>query len=150
MHPMLNDYFEKKAREKQAQRDELLIRLGLFEKEFSDNTAVSAEYPECEWDHGTQTGRWYRKKAIAVSDGEYAEILELEKSGGIPEKNKIAAVLKVIAWIVFCGGAVLGIVAAFVLTFGAACICWGSCFVSGMLFLGFSAVIQLLTDIKNK
>ncbi len=80
------------------------------------------------------------------------------------ESNKIATLLYVIAWIIFIGGFIIGIKFAnvevvkgnyyhyadteFSLTL--AIMYWGISFISGLVFIGFSEVIRLLTGIRNK
>ncbi len=77
------------------------------------------------------------------------------------DTNPIASALKIIAIIIFF----LGFIAGFVLgrqvvkssvfnradfSFAIAFIYWAVSFISGMMFLGFAEIIQLLQDIKNK
>ena len=66
------------------------------------------------------------------------------------ERNKIAVVFKVLGWLTFCGGCIAGfIVGANKRDFliAPAMIVWASSFVSGMFFLGFGEIIQLLQDL---
>ena len=65
------------------------------------------------------------------------------------------------AWIIFIGGLIAGIVLGNVdvsysyytykeFSFAIALTYWAISFISGMVFLGFAEIIQLLSDIKEK
>ncbi len=70
--------------------------------------------------------------------------------------NSIAITLKVIAWLTFIGGFILGIIVGDVtaesrsdFNLVSAFIAWVSCFISGILFLGFAEIIILLQKIVD-
>ena len=159
MHKLVEEYLTKKANEKAnaelEKKNKLLIDLGLFEKEYSDH--YSPEFPYIEsTDSGT--AKYFRRTPVEVSDSEYEEILKYQKDINnvnntvkAVEKNKIATVFKVLAWIIFIVGFIVGIIlGAIASLFTVTLTCWVTCFVSGMVFLGFAEIIQLLTAIKNK
>lgn len=80
------------------------------------------------------------------------------------DSNPIATALKVISVIIFIGGFILGIVLGTQkaeygvlytytkteFSFTIALIYWAASFISGMLMLGFSEIINLLNSINNK
>ena len=80
------------------------------------------------------------------------------------DSNPIATALKIISVIIFIGGFILGIVLGTQevkqgiyytytkteFSFAIALIYWAVSFISGMLMLGFSEIINLLNSIKNK
>jgi len=167
MHQLVQEYLNKKSNEKSElalkKRNDLLLELGLFEKEYSDKNEYSTEFPESEWDNQANTSKYYRKVPVQVSDEEYSEILKYQKQEAKP-LNAISTVFTVLAWIVFFGGFIAGIVFGNVevtkgykstyteteFSFALALTYWAISFVSGMFFLGLAEIIQLLTDIKNK
>ena len=178
MNQLVQNYLERKSNESQEKslknKNELLIKLGLFEKEYSDKEGYSYEYPEKEWDNESKTYKYFKKVPVEVSDKEYSQILEYQKestdasnNNSIPAfstTNTIASVFKVLAWIIFFGGFIAGIVLGRVevtrgfyytytdteFSFAQAFTYWAISFINGMIFLGFAEIIQLLTDIKSK
>ncbi|MBO4452756.1 MAG: hypothetical protein J5793_02360 [Clostridia bacterium] len=167
MHKLVEEYLTKKAKETletdQKKKDELLIKSGLFEKEYSTDEFDSDEYPECERDPETGRSRYYKKIPIEVSDEEYSEILKYQKhtEPEYKEHNTVAIIFKVFAWVVFIVGFIAGIVlgqkevAGYYsyhteFSFLSALKYWISSFVAGMIYLGFAEIIQLLHDIKGK
>lgn len=168
MNEKVESFLNKKRAEEQEkyakQKQKLLIDLGLFDKEYSTSTSYSAEYPYAEWDNQAQPGKckYYKQVPIDVSDEEYEEIkkysnIETEDN----QSNPVATALTVIAWIVFIGGFISGIVLGNVefsgyyhdyneFSFAVAFIYWAISLVSGTMFLGFAEVIKLLQAIKRK
>lgn len=102
--------------------------------------------------------RYFKTVPIEVSDEEYAEILKYQKNSKRGAKNAVSVVFKVMAWIIFIGGFLAGIVLATALeydvgggfSFAIALAYWVMALVSGMAFFGFGEIIQLLTDIRNE
>lgn len=106
-----------------------------------------------------------------MSDSEYAEILKYQKDTSgtnndqtVSYTNSLSTAFKALAWIIFIGGFISGIVFGRVevtkgyyytyteteFSFTLALIYWAASFIGGMFFLGFSEIIRLLTDIKHK
>ena len=146
MHPLVQQYL---ANEK----NRLLRELGLYEKEYSDY--YSEEYNQYDMIQGVP--KFYKKRAIEVSDSEYEEILKCQQiknsinNKTVATKNKVATTFKVIAIVIFAIGFIVGIVIGAVTElFTTTLLYWVICFISGMIFLGFAEVIKLLNDIKNK
>lgn len=147
---------------KNMEKAKVLNDLGLYDKEYSENSAWSEKYPEYEYDQVTQQGKYFRKIPISVTDEEYAEILkysnidntQIESDDVKTNSNTIATIFSVIAVFIFILGLFLGIVLGdaigYKFSIRVALICWGSGFVGGMLMLGFAEIIKLLTAIKNK
>ena len=157
----------------QKKKEKLLIELGLFEKEYSPENKSSNEYPFFEYDEKAGISRYYKKVPVEVSDSVYEEILKYQNQDdtddtddtieSVSNKSGISIVFKILAWITFIGGFISGFVFGMVevtkgtyythtsteFSFTLALTYWAVSFVSGMVFLGFAEVIQLLTDIKN-
>ncbi len=80
------------------------------------------------------------------------------KTNGYVKPNGVAKALRILAWIVFIGGAIMGIILGNVensygytsFNIAVAIIYWVAAFISGMMFIGFAEIIKLLEDIKNK
>ncbi len=159
MHEILRQYIAEKERIEKEKLDiekkEFLISEGLYEKIYSENIYYSNEYPHYEFDSKTGTEKYYRMVPIEITDSEYEELLKFHK----PQKNSnaISTALIVIAWIIFIFGFIAGIIfgvagadaySSFAITI--ALIYWVTSFISGVFILGFSEIIKLLNDIKNK
>ncbi|MBR3994341.1 MAG: hypothetical protein IKI97_03575 [Clostridia bacterium] len=172
MHEKVKEFLDtKKAEEiKEAaeKKQKTLIGLGLFEKEYSDSEEYSVDFPFSEYDSENLKLKWYKEKAIDVTDEEYAEILKHAgkhaKAGTSNSMNAVAIVLTIIAWITFIVGffagiafgiekAEIGIYYTYTDTefsFATAFAYWCASFISGTMFLGFAEIIKLLDNIKNK
>ena len=151
MHPLVQDYLNKK----QPEKGRLLLKLGLYEKEYVDDDGFTFGL-----DYDSEAGKYFKKVPIQISDEEYCQILKYEEqekqqrnSLYFEESNKISIIFKVIAWIVFVGGFIAGIVlgrdmyddvSVLMLVY------WVAAFVAGMTYYGIAEIIQLLTDIKCK
>lgn len=118
------------------------------------------------WDEINLMTKYYKKVPIEITDEEYLELKKYAKkevkSASDNSANSVASVLKVIAWLVMICGFVAGIILGNVevtkgtyyiyttteFSFAVAFTYWCGAFISGMIFLGFSESIQLLSDIK--
>ncbi len=168
MNEKLKEFLDAKkdAEEKKYEetKNETLLELGLFERVYTEKEEYSDDFPYFEYDSENSKNRWYKKEAIAISDEEYEEVKKYIKKEKMPEKNSIAIALTVIAWIVFIGGFIAGIVLGTVevekgyyytytdteFSFAVAFVYWCVSFISGTMFLGFAEIITLLHDIKKK
>ena len=152
MHPLVQNYIKKQDENTEKAKNALLISLGLFEKVYSDEDTPSREYPESEL--VANKVKYYKKVAVQISDEEYAEILKYQKQASTKMSNKISNIFKVLAWFIFLGGFIAGLILgsdiygdfSFLSTF----LYWCAFFVAGMGYYGFGEIIQLLADIKNK
>ncbi len=169
----MDERVEKYIKEKEAEvkekyekeKEKKLVALGLVEKEYSPDGEYSNEFPY----HDLISQKYYRKVPIKITDEEYQEILKCSTGTSEQEEetttgNTVSIILKVIAWVIFIGGFVLGIIlgysfgsgVAFYYGYGSefsalpALICWASAFISGISFLGFAEIIKLLDEIKRK
>ena len=162
MNERLQAFFEKKQQEELEQnrkeRARTLLELGLYDKVYSPTNTYDEEYYMYEWDTEEGIARYYKLVPIEVTDEEYQEVKKYKNSARYmaanADKNTVASVLTVIAWITFVGGFIIGFI------YGAevdtdfswmmTIVYWGVSFISGMMFLGFAEIIKLLYDIKNK
>lgn len=141
-----------KAREADLQaREQRLVELGLWEQEFDpEERGYSAEYPLIE------DGRYYRKAAVPVTDGEWAEICacaENPKPTRDRRKNPVGQALRVIGMGIYAVGFLVGAgIYVYSRQYGVYEMAllqlvstWVTAAVSGTVFLGFSEVIRLLT-----
>lgn len=164
---MVQEFIDKKKAEiennKNKEKRELLMNLGICEKEYSQSSAWSEEYPDYEYDQETKEGRYFKKIPINVTDEEYEEILKYCKQSDnttpVNKENKVAKVLTGIAYAIFIVGAILGFVMGYTkdilddtysFSFAVAIAWWGVSFIGGMFMLGFAEIIKLLNAIKNK
>lgn len=167
MNKIVQEFIDKKKAEiennKNKEKRKLLMDLGICEKEYSQSSAWSEEYPDYEYDQETKEGRYFKKIPINVTDEEYEEILKYCKQSDnttpVNKENKVAKVLTGIAYAIFIIGAILGFAMGYTknipedtyyFSFAVAVAWWGVSFIGGMLMLGFAEIIKLLTAIKNK
>lgn len=160
MNKMVEEYINSKRKEEREKylkdKNETLIKLGIYEKVYSPINMLSEEYPWIEWDDEKEDELYYKKVAADVSDEEYEEILRLNKE--IKQKqqsqqNPIAMTLMVIAVITYIAGFIAGIALGwdgYDFNIMIAFIYWCVAFISGTMLLGFAEIIKLLNDIKNK
>lgn len=164
---MVQEFIDKKKAEiennKNKEKRKLLMDLGICEKEYSQSSAWSEEYPDYEYDQETKEGRYFKKIPINVTDEEYEEILKYCKQSDnttpVNKENKVAKVLTGIAYAIFIIGAILGFAMGYTkdilddtysFSFAVAVAWWCVSFIGGMLMLGFAEIIKLLNAIKNK
>ena len=167
MNKMVQEFIDKKKAEiennKNKEKRKLLMDLGICEKEYSQSSAWSEEYPDYEYDQETKEGRYFKKIPINVTDEEYEEILKYCKQSDnttpVNKENKVAKVLTGIAYAIFIIGAILGFAMGYTknipedtyyFSFAVAVAWWGVSFIGGMFMLGFAEIIKLLNAIKNK
>lgn len=158
----------------EEEKNAMLLKLDLCEREYSQENKRSAEYPCCDY----SSGKYYKEVPIKVTDEEYQELIKYASetqysassstyNGAVPwnVNNNIADVLQFIAWVLYIGGFIAGIVFgnesidvgfySFSHTetkfmWSVALTYWCTAAVSGTLFLGFAEIIKLLEAIKNK
>lgn len=163
MNAALEKYIEGK-KEQQANREREirqreLINAGLCERVYVDNEDKILSNEALRYDQSI--GRYYQDIPIELTDEEYEEFKKYSaQTEEKPAKNYVATALTVCAWIIFIAGFIAGIALGFVpvegyysrveFSFGTALMYWGVSFVSGVLLLGFSEIIKLLTAIKDK
>lgn len=167
MNKIVQEFIDKKKAEiennKNKEKRKLLMDLGICEKEYSQSSAWSEEYPDYEYDQETKEGRYFKKIPINVTDEEYEEILKYCKQSDnttpVNKENKVAKVLTGIAYAIFIVGAIFGFVMGYTkdilddtysFSFAVAIAWWGVSFIGGMFMLGFAEIIKLLNAIKNK
>jgi len=155
MHEIIKNYIDKKNKDYQnrleKEKELFLLERDLYEKEYSPHGIYDNEYYFSEWDKESNTTKYYKKKAIEISDEDYEELLKVERLGvkKITPSNSIATSLKAIAIIIYILGGIASIVLApyeeylfFTASFNT--------FILGTMFLGFSEKIKLLHQINNK
>ncbi len=117
-----------------------LLPTGLDRELWAASTSEEKAAYKARWTTDAETVQRYPAGEAAQPGGEHA--------------NGVAAALRFIAWATYIGAFLLGVFLGrdlycdFSLTL--ASIYWVAGFVSGTMFLGFSEIIQLLQDIKNK
>lgn len=159
MNPMVENIINARNNEKRAayekEKNEFLLKNGIFEKVYSSTNEYSSEFPESEWDSASGEYKYYAKKPIEITDEEYEMLLD---SGEKPAKrsNKIAGFLRGLAILLYiCGGltALICLMFAFdgdeeLLIIGLSAL--GSAIFAGLPFHGLSEIIRLLHEINNK
>lgn len=153
---------EKKKYEEEKQST--LIELGLCEKVYSPDNNYSEEFSWSEWDSVNSTNRYYKVVAVEITDEEYEEVKKYFRREDTTESNPIATALMIIAWVVFAGGFIAGILLGNVevvkgsyftytdteFSFAIAFTYWSVALISGTMFLGFAEIIKLLDAIRKK
>lgn len=178
MNEKLKEFLDaKKEAEKkkyEAEKQKTLLELGLFDKVYAPDNKYSKEYYLYEWDDARATTKYFKNVPIEITDEEYQEVKKylkkdtpennpfvMEDNPIATESNPIATALTVIAWIVFIGGFIAGIVLGTVevdgyyfdyteFSFAIALIYWSVSLISGTMLLGFAEIIKLLNAIKKK
>lgn len=165
----------------EAEKAEFLKKHGLTEKKYSPNNEPSDEYPYAENISGTI--RYYKIVPMEIPNEDFERLKayyesisdEPKKTGGakelatpsgkrsyissktFEENDPIAVALTVVAWIVFVGGFIAGIVLGkqpvvsswgsvknTEFSFALACLYWVLSGITGLMFLGFARIIKLL------
>lgn len=163
MNEVVEEYLEKKQKEIKKQREkakeEKLVELGLYERIYEGQEGYDPQKANYCWDDEKQQGTYYNKVPIEVTDEEYEEILKVsdEEIATSVGGNTIAKVLKVIAWVIYGVGFIMGLVLSQEpgyhgdeMNIATAFTYWCVTFVSGTTFLGFAEVVKLLEEIKGK
>ncbi len=137
---------------KQAEKDKLLVDLGLAEKQYSPSDKLEDEYPY----YDSKNYKYYKIHPIHLTDEEFEEIKRYagKKANNaslskIATINRIAAIFTVIAWITYIAGFFAGLAMIEVLEWFILLI-WVAAFLSGTMYLGFAEMIKLLTQIRDK
>ena len=157
MHEMVKEFLDAKKdaenKEYQAEKESVLIDLGLYKKEYAPNNKWSEEYEWHEFDTDEQVYKYYKIIPIEITDEEYQEVKKYIKNDSVKASNPVANAITVIAWIEFIAGFIAGIIlgnAGEEFSLEIALIYWGISLISGIMFLGFAEIIKLLQAIKNK
>ncbi len=160
MHEKVKEFLEKKQAEEQKnyakEKEQVLDDLGIVEKEYSDNTDYSTEYPYSEWNSESQSVRYYKKNKIDVTDEEYEMIKKYKENTIFSSSNSVATSLTAIAVAIFVigfiGGIVLGNIYEISYDFNTPLMfaTWVVSVVNGVFILGFAEIIKLLQAIKDK
>ena len=142
------------------ERDELLIKWGYYNKEYSDDDSGTDEYPYCEYTG--LTIRWFKKVPYDVDDEEFERIVrevstkdkeKAEEEKANRDESTIAIIFKIIGCVVFVAGFILGIVLGKDrwgdFSFPLALAYWAGGFISGMFMFAISKIIELLQRIAN-
>ena len=157
----VQEYLNRKRQEEENKEARKIVDFmfeeGLYTKEYhnGDSNTIN-KYPFLD----KAENKRYRKVPISLTDEELKEINILmqekeKKEAGrknIAEPddgNTVAAILRILGFIILC----IGIVAGFIRleeSSDIAMTCWVVGILSGALFIGFSEVIKLLQEIRNK
>ena len=151
MNEQVKMYLEEEKKKQEAllktKKEKDLISRGLVEKEFTNATTDTEEYP-----NRTDDGRYFKIISTDVSDDEYHLISQIPKDQG-KFNLQIENILGIIGWVVIISGVIiggnLGRISEREFSFAIAITYWGISFISGVLFLGFSEIIKLLKKILN-
>lgn len=163
MNEKLQEFFiqEENSRnlEKQKQRNQHLVDLGLYEKVYSGKQECSEEYPFIDGE-----GNTYKKVGIDVTDEEYRKICEyapLENTEP-SHANTLSKALNVLAVLLIIAGVIIGLAlgtqeieseyyySRTVFSFALALPYWAGGIISGAIFLAFAEIIRLLDKISKK
>ena len=137
---------------KLKEREEFLEEIGLRERVYSDNTEYTDEFPLKDKDDTSEHfGKQYTTVTPSLSDEEYEEVLKAYKLNNEIKNSTdtVAYTLKMLAIFIYVIGGLFALVSFTSGTF-AGILTLLSIFITGTSFLGFSRIIDLLNDIKNK
>lgn len=155
MHESIEKFFEKQKKTIQKNRKQFLIDNNICERVYnpSEDSEYSDEYPYRDRD----TGKWFKKEPIDVTDEEFEMIQKAynEAHTEKPESNGIATFFMVLGWITVIAGLIESLSAASgdkgeSFTFSVFIIHFAVTLIASMMYFGFGEVIKLLNDIKNK
>lgn len=165
MNSKLEEFFSKAKSAQKQNRDNHLIELGLTEKVYSPDGSYSAEYHLKDYNDSSENrDKYYKTAPIRVTEEEYEQILEAEKSSNQSSNNVVAKALTVIAVLTYIGGFISGWVlankevlvgtyytyASTEFVFSIAITWWIAALISGTMMLGFAEIIKLLDIISKK
>ena len=153
MDEQVKNYIETKLAEKrkidEMEKEELLLREGLYKKVYSPNDEKSDEFPKVEVDqHGNE--KYFKRVFPEIDDKEYAVI---KKLAGEKKRDKelsiVGTIFKIFAIIILLIGIFIsiGMMSYDTATGFTTLITY---FVMAMGCFAVSTIIQLLMDIKNK
>lgn len=167
MDPRVQCYLEKQeaeiAKQEKEKKDAILIKVGLYEKEYSADGKFTPEYHYEERDAKTKRKRYFKIVPIGVSDEEYRRICAVSvikpesDETKVDTENAISSFMKGVAIFIFIlgffGGLILGVESSgyrFAFNFSNVLIVWVVSFISGIIFWGFAEIIRLLDKISQK
>ncbi len=162
MHEKVKRYLDEKQKIIEEKKENFLVSQGLYEKKYSPEERFSGEYPKREWDENKESFHYYKNEVVKMTDEEYQAVLDAYNATNEPKPkevgpNVVGALILALAWGIYVAGFFLGIFmgveAADYLenfSFGVALIYWGTSFVCGTFFIGFSQIIKLLHSINEK
>lgn len=156
MNPTVQEYIDKQkeiAKNKELEkRAEFLESIGLFERIYSQNTKYTEEYPVRDTDENSENyGKYYKEEPLVLTDEEYEAVLSayrLTNKKPVSE-DSVALTLYYIAIFIYVIGGLLALFSFVAGVFSGIVSCV-SVLISGTSFLGFSRIIYLLNDIKDK
>jgi hypothetical protein len=135
-------------------KEQELIRRGLKQRKYYKTEELTPELMDT-LDFDDKKSQYYEIGACDVTDEEYREILKVPIAQ-IDSKSSLPYIFFVISAILFLGGLIVGIKVAIPKTFldsfnwQLAMIIWFSSFITGIIFIGFGKIIELLDEINNK
>ena len=159
MQKRVEEYLAKAAAADKALKDDILVKIGLCEREYSKDGQYSLTYNKKD----EQVNGWYREVPIEVSDEEWQAILAAyrkgDQTGGVsapPVTNSRASIIKAFAIIALVLGIGLGIRAGSEYSkwtgefgFNLALPFFVAGFVSWLILMATSDVLRLLQEISN-
>lgn len=99
MQEMVQQFLERQRKSEQCDRREILLQLGLWEKEYGPGVgAAVSDYPQQD-----EKGR-YRKAPILVTEAEWAELLPYVQQIQRKKDGKIASALQILGGISYLWG----------------------------------------------
>ena len=151
---IINEKKEKEIKKYNKNKENFLLDLELYDKVYSPDGQCTDEYPFYDWDEATGTSKFYKKVPIEVTDEEYEALKACsDPANSESSSNGVATTLTVIAWMIYIGGFIAGILAmneAYDNAFEIACGVWFDAFVSGTIFLAIGEIIKQLFAINKK
>lgn len=137
---------DEKNKKYQLEKEELLLKLGFYEKEFSPDNKYTEDFCDSELD-GNGNIKYYKKVPIEITDEEYEELLKYSTEEE-PSKNSILPmILTTIACTIFLFGFFAGVSygnISGIFSLPIALSYWSIALISGSVFLALAEIIRLL------
>lgn len=156
MNKKLEEYIEKFDKKADFKRDKLLIRFGLFEKNYEHGLNPRCVGSAQKFLYGTEyekvsfwrrKRRFYKKVPIEISDAEYETLTEkLYKTNRLTKPRvAVSSALPVIGYNIYIIGLFSGIIFSDGLKKAVPLIlCWVSALIFGTILVALSKIIDLL------
>lgn len=157
MNEQISTYILEKKKEQKSIIDQMLISEGIYIKKTYD------PYSNTKAEYDVKTKQYVQKEPIKLTDEEYEQIKVIcEETERLRQNcqtkdtdqcnSAIATVLKVVAVLIFIVGFIIGLVLCEATRWKDPTILivsWVMSLISGLLFLSFAKIINLLNDIKH-
>lgn len=151
MSEKIDNYISSRENQLQQRKYSNLVKIGLYDKVFTDDFNSSPEFPYSEYVsiNGVNTLKHFKQVMPSFTDEEYTNIIKLHK---YVDKHKFSSPLS--SFMVFLGyfsiiiGIIVGLIECFTNNFPTGLAVWFSSIISGSFLLGVAKIINLCLEIR--